>query len=107
MKEPVPWSLPLTELNKHPSEVAAIRALAEGGADEHQQRMAFGFILSRLCGVDAMSFWPGGEDGKRATDFAEGRRWVGIQLRRIVKLVPDRFDTRGAPPPMPMAREES
>lgn len=105
-KEPPPWSLPIKELNAHPAEVAAIRALAEGGADEHQQRAAFRFILSRLCGLDTMSFWPGGEDGKRATDFAEGRRWVGIQLRRIVKsLVPERYDTRDAPPPMPMARQ--
>jgi hypothetical protein len=29
------------------------------------------------------------EDGRRATDFAEGKRWVGLQLRRIEKMRPD------------------
>lgn len=104
--EPPPWSLPIGELNGYVSEVAAIRALAEGGADQYQQRMAIGFICSRLCGEGTMSFWPGGEDGKRASDFAEGRRWVAIQLRRIIALVPERFDPRGEPPPMPMARRD-
>lgn len=100
-KEPAPWSLPLAELNKLPSEIAAVRAVAEGAADEHQQRMAVAFICSRLCGERKMSFWPGGEDGKRATDFAEGKRWVAIQLRRVVDLVPARNDVRGEPPAMP------
>ena len=101
MKEPPPWSLPIAELNKLPSEIAAVRAVAEGGADEHQQRMAFAFICARLCGADKISFWPGGDDGRRATDFAEGRRWVAIQLRRIVALMPARFDARGEPPALP------
>lgn len=97
-----PWSLPIAELNGLPSEVAAVKALAEGGADEHQQRLAFGFICRRLCGESTLSFWPGAEDGRRASDFAEGRRWVGIQLRRIVALLPERQDSRGDPPPMPV-----
>jgi hypothetical protein len=42
-----------------------------------------------------MTFWPGGEDGKRATDFAEGKRWVGVQLRRIEKLRPDHRNESG------------
>lgn len=103
--EPPPWSLPLADLNKLVSEVAAIRALAEGGADQYQQRMAFEFICDRLCNEGVMSFWPGGEDGRRASDFAEGRRWVAIQLRRIVALLPDRFDPRGEPPAMPVEHQ--
>ena len=45
-------------------------------------------ILRVLCETDRMTFWPGAEDGRRATDFAEGKRWVGVQLRRIEKLRP-------------------
>jgi hypothetical protein len=104
--EPPPWSFPLAELNSKAinSDIAAIRATADGTADEYQQRAAFAFICRRLCGEGQMTFWPGGEDGRRATDFAEGRRWVGIQLRRIVALVPERIDTRGEPPQMPAAQ---
>jgi hypothetical protein len=44
------------------------------------------------CAKPRMTFWAGGEDGRRATDFAEGKRWVGLQLRRIEKLRPDHRD---------------
>lgn len=32
-----------------------------------------------------MSFRPGGDDGKRETDFAEGRRFVGNQIIKLTK----------------------
>ncbi len=80
-----PWQLPsITD-----GDVFALQALAKGVANEAQQRLGFDYIVRVLCETDRMTFWPGGEDGKRATDFAEGKRWVGIQLRRIEKLRPD------------------
>lgn len=98
-KTRLPWQLPVAEI-PHDA-VVAIKALADGAADQFQQRTAFAFIRDGLCEVEKMSFWPGGEDGRRATDFAEGKRWVGDQLRRIVRLQPAGTDPRGEPPPMP------
>jgi hypothetical protein len=60
----------------------------KGIANEGQQQRALDYIVRVLCETDRMTFWPGGEDGRRSTDFAEGKRWVGVQLRRIEKLRP-------------------
>lgn len=98
----LPWTLLIEDIA--PGDIAAVRAIADGSADEHQQRAAFAFIRDKLAGVNVMSFWPGGEDGRRATDFAEGKRWVGDQLRRIINLQPQSYDSRGEPPPMPGGR---
>jgi hypothetical protein len=81
-KPATPWKLPPL-----PEDVMyAIQSVAKGTANPFQQRRAFEFLTEMLCETDRMSFWPGGEDGRRASDFAEGKRWVGLQLRRILKL---------------------
>jgi len=79
-----PWQLPAIES----ADIFAIQAVAKGIANEGQQQRAWDYIVRALCETERMTFWPGGEDGKRATDFAEGKRWVGVQLRRIEKLRP-------------------
>lgn len=101
----LPWQLPLDRIP--PSAIVALRAIEAGTANEHQQREALAYIRDRLCGVDKMSFWPGADDGRRASDFAEGKRWVGSQIRRICNLVPGRIDPRGEPPDMPAASAKS
>lgn len=99
-RTPLPWILPpVTD-----ADIFAVQALADGRADAHAQRRAWSFIRE-LASADRMSFWPGGEDGRRATDFAEGKRWVADQLRRISRLRPAGFDPRGEPPPMPTQDE--
>src|SRR5947209_19533702 len=80
-----PWQLPQTDN----ADIFALQAVAKGIANEGQQQRAWSYIVRTLCEIDRMTFWPGGEDGKRATDFAEGKRWVGIQMRRIERLRPD------------------
>lgn len=62
----------------------AIRALAEGKANEGQQRLVWDWLsYVTMTGYwTDNSFRPGGEDGRRSTDFAEGRRFVGVHLRR-------------------------
>lgn len=97
-KTQLPWQLPPVE----DAEIFAVQAIARGKAGEAEQ-LRFWAFLQRFCGCDRMSFFPGGEDGRRATDFAEGRRWVGDQLRRISRLTPAEADSRGAPPPMPVS----
>lgn len=80
-----PWQFPAIEN----ADIFALQAIAKGIANEGQQRRFWDYLVRTLCETDRMTFWPGGEDGKRATDFAEGKRWVGVQLRRIEKLRPD------------------
>ena len=88
-----PWQMPRLE---H-ADVFAVQALAQGIANDAQQKRAYECIMRMLCETDRMTFWPGGEDGRRATDFAEGKRWVALQLRRIEKLRPDHRDEGTTP----------
>jgi hypothetical protein len=80
-----PWQIPRID----DADIFALQAVANGTASNPQQRRAYEYVVRTLCETDRMTFWPGGEDGKRATDFAEGKRWVGLQLRRIEKMRPD------------------
>src|SRR5258707_10189522 len=80
-----PWKIRGSE----DAAIFAIQAVANGTASDAQQRRVYEYVVRILCETDRMTFWPGGEDGKRATDFAEGKRWVGVQLRRIEKMRPD------------------
>lgn len=96
-KTPLPWVLPVSE----DADIFALQALNNGQANPDQQQRVWRFIRETLCGCEIMSFWPGGEDGRRATDFAEGRRWVATQMRRLSRLKPRNINPRGAPPPMP------
>jgi hypothetical protein len=102
-KTPLPWQLPTADIND--ADIFAVIAFAEARADEHQQRRAWAFIRT-LAGADRMSFWPAPE-GDRATCFAEGKRWVADQLRRISRLTPSGIDLRDEPPAMPGANEST
>jgi hypothetical protein len=74
---PVDWDL---------HHASAIQALARGDANEDQQRLALRWILVDACQVDEPSYCPGGEEGRRDTDHHEGRRWVGIQIRKLMNV---------------------
>jgi len=70
-----PWLVPdLTQ-----AELRAFKNLAAGNANEHQQRLALAVIVRKFGGWADMSFRPG-EDGDRATCFAEGRRYVASRV---------------------------
>lgn len=98
---PAPWKLPPIgkQWGGEDADIFAIQALAKGIANEGQQLRAWNLILHKLCEVDRMTFWPpmGIDDGRRATDFAEGKRWVAIQLQRLANLRQD-FGALGLPP---------
>lgn len=64
-------------------EVAALQAMKRGEASPDQQVRAMNFILENVCCRFDMSFRPG-EDGARASDFAEGKRYVANQIVRLV-----------------------
>lgn len=58
----------------------ATKALAAGNADPQQQIFMFNYIVRDLCKTFDLSYRPGEIDAQRATDFAEGKRWVGLRL---------------------------
>lgn len=80
LKEHAPW-LPVT---CDPADVAAIQAVYSGTANEHQQRRAIEFVIQISLNGNA-HFFPG-EDGRRETDYALGRAFVGNQIISFIKL---------------------
>lgn len=77
---PQPWDPPAAD----EQDIRAMKALASGKASEGQQRVALQWIINRAAGTYDQPFRPGGEDGRRATDFAAGKMHVG---QRIVNLI--------------------
>ncbi len=67
------------------ADVSALQAVRRGEANADQQVRAMEFILEAVCERNGMSFRPG-PDGARETDFAEGRRFVGNQIVKLVNL---------------------
>lgn len=67
---------------------AAIQALAAGIANEGQQKRALDWIINVLCGAHDLSFRPGSHEGDRDTAFAEGKRFVGSQIVKLIKFSP-------------------
>lgn len=72
-------------------EALAIRALDAGNASEAQQNIALHWIMRLAAGVDEVSYRPGA-DGDRETAFAEGRRFVGIQIRHILAMTGEELE---------------
>lgn len=71
---PTPWE---------PADVGAIQALAAGEATPEQQKRALTWIVERACDTYGMSYRP---DSDRDTTFAEGKRYVGLQVVKMTKL---------------------
>lgn len=55
---------------------AALRALRDGVASEHQQKLALEYIYA-ACGVSKTAYRP---DSARDTDFALGKQFVAGQI---------------------------
>jgi len=78
--EGAPWKPAPYEI----ADAAAFQALQRGEASAEQQRRALRWLINECCGTYDLSYRPGGPDGARDTDMAEGKRWVGLQ---VVKLL--------------------
>ena len=63
-----------------------IQALERGDATEDQQREALKWIVFVACGTYETSYCPGGEEGRRDSDHHEGRRFVGLQIIKHMKV---------------------
>lgn len=75
-----PWAPPVLGL----FDVASIQAVAEGVATADQQQHAMKVLIERLCGTYDEPFCPG-EDGRRSTDYALGKRRIGLMLVTFIK----------------------
>lgn len=85
-REAVADHAPWKPVSYHLADANALQALMRGDADETQQRRALDFIINNIAGTYDVSYRPGAEDGRRDTDFAEGRRYVGLQIVKLLKL---------------------
>ena len=70
-KEPVDQAAPYT-----PVIHAGMKALSHGNASETQQRAVFDWLVKEAAGVGTKSF----RTDPCETAFAEGRRFVGLQI---------------------------
>ena len=71
---PAEWEVP---------DAGALQALARGEAAPEQQRRALMWIIESASGAYEQSFVP---DSDRVTAFLEGRRSVGNQIIKLIKI---------------------
>jgi hypothetical protein len=95
-KSPPPWAPVIIPIND--PRLGAIKALASGTATPGQQQLAWESILFDFCGIRDLSWRPDEGGGARATDFAEGRRFVGLQLVKNSQLHVVQSKIRGEGP---------
>lgn len=77
-----PWATP----DYTPYDAGCIKALSVGLASSDQQVHALRFVVETLASTYDQSFRPGGAEADRSTIFAEGRRFVGMQLVKLTKV---------------------
>lgn len=65
--------------------VYALKAMNQGKASETQQKMILAELMT-LTGYYDLSYRP---DSDRDTAFAEGKRFIGAQLVKLINLSPD------------------
>lgn len=73
------WTPPPYEL----ADFSALKGLANGTASPEQQQRALKWIIESACGTYDMTFRP---EGDRDTAFAEGRRFVGLQIVKALHM---------------------
>lgn len=74
-----PWFPPHYEL----ADLGAIKGLAAGTASPEQQQRALKWIIENACATYELSFRPTSD---RDTAFAEGRRFVGLQIVKALHI---------------------
>jgi len=68
-----------------PADALALRRVAAGTANSIEQQRAIKWIM-RCSGVHDEPYRPGGEDGRRETDFALGAANVGRQIAKLCSV---------------------
>lgn len=80
----LPWLPPAHDENV----VMAIRAFKEGSANTGQQQLVWRYLMYLTRASEEfqdLSFRPDNHGGERATIFAEGSRFVGIMIRKLLR----------------------
>lgn len=83
MSDKLPPSAPYKPVPYEPADVLAVQALAAGTASEDQQKRFIKWLVYQACGTYDLSYRP---ESVRDTDFAEGRRFVGLQVVKLNTL---------------------
>lgn len=66
------------------ADAIAIRAVSQGEASPDQQKRAMEAIIGRIACADDLSFRAEDHGGMFETAFAEGKRYVGLQIRKLI-----------------------
>lgn len=64
------------------ADATALKRLADGTASPEQQQRALKWVIEGACATYDLSYRPGDRD----TCFSEGRRFVGLQIVKMLKL---------------------
>jgi len=78
-----PTGAPWTPAEYDKPVVYALKALERGDATPEQGKLALHWIVQTLCKKDDLSYRPTSD---RDTAFAEGKRFVGLQIVKLLKL---------------------
>lgn len=70
-------------------------AVVGGTATPQQAKAAMDWVMREAARVADLAFQLGGEDGRRASDFAEGRQYVGHQIRRLLQPATRKIAEKG------------
>ena len=65
------------------ADINAVKAVAAGTANDQQQKRALDWIICQVCGTYEMTYRP---ESDRDTAFAEGRRFVGLQIVKALHI---------------------
>lgn len=76
-------------------DAAAIKALQSGTATADQQQRALKWIIEEACRTYDLSFRP---QSSRETDFAEGRRFVGLEIVKLLNIPAEAYRRGRAEP---------
>lgn len=68
----------------------AINALEQGNATPEQQKEALHGLLW-ICGVDDEEYQPDEMGGERDSSFRSGKRFIGLQIRRVLNFPLDKL----------------
>ena len=64
-------------------DIECIKAVAKGEGGPEEQMRAIKWIIDIAAGDGELSFRSDGDGGDRETAFAEGRRFVALQIKKL------------------------
>lgn len=82
-----PWNEP----HYSKSDVVALQLVAAGKGTDHHQKRVIDLLINKIAATYDLSFRPDALGGDRATAFAEGKRFVGAQVVKLLKADPTQY----------------